>query len=336
MYGKELSDEIYTLFNDKKDFIPNKYIKLFNVNLEDLLQRLENFQVVDGEFKDEQVWTFIMAVGYATAGLNGIKHLIKQLTNLDVDDEYCIYLEGSPFPPRKNEGNSVIDLAIGNIKSYKKSGMKLGNKSENFICFCEMKWDADISKKVKGDINRNQLIRIIDNAINYQKYENNIYKYASQVYVNIITPNLFLNNYKNNYLSRLYQYKFKEYSSNIQNVVCELENHNQLLPRRNEDNWKYSLGNLDNLTINCLTYDDLFLNLPNSTIKDKILAFWNQHKKMSSGISVLPNSNDLDYEYRKNTKEFKKIYKFCNDSADFLSWFTDINFSRGFSIVNIF
>ena len=67
--------------------------------------------------EDEQVWTFLAACGYAIAGAQGVEKLTKILTGLDLTQpkDAKIWMEVLPLPPRKGEGNTNLDLALGTI-----------------------------------------------------------------------------------------------------------------------------------------------------------------------------------------------------------------------------
>ena len=89
-------------------------------------------------FKDEQVWTFLAACGYAIAGAEGVKKLTKILTGSDLSQPDCakIWMEVLPFPPRKREGNTNLDLALGTIKCRDETtGV---NKARISISFLDM------------------------------------------------------------------------------------------------------------------------------------------------------------------------------------------------------
>jgi len=232
---------------------------------------------------NENIWTFLIVCGYAIAGTNGVAELSKQLTcnsNIMVTEDMRIWLEPLPYPPRNKEGNSHIDLAIGTIekrminKQSSDSGIQLSSVNESWICFSEMKWYSDISLKVSNDLNRNQLIRIIDNAICFQNASSNNPVYAKEVYVTLVTPEIL---YKSG--SRLYSYKFNEYEYNKNNIVDDLNN--SCLTERNEAYWKYPADIIDRMTslnLNWVTYETLFNNLPSSSLKNDISEFFVSNK----------------------------------------------------------
>ena len=221
-------------------------------------------------FKDEQVWTFLAACGYAIAGAEGIEKLTKILTGLDLTQpkDAKIWMEVLPFPPRKREGNTNLDLALGTIKCRDETtgGIKLGSQSPSWICFCEMKWYSDISTSTTHDIHRNQLARVVENAL----YFNDGDRLSDCVYVALVTPKAFKNREVN---SRLYQYKFEEYEADRNQLVkdieaCVLKKH------------KHASGNVADrvgrLTLRWPTYDEIFANIPDSAISKELKKFWQE------------------------------------------------------------
>ncbi|MDE2705558.1 MAG: hypothetical protein OXI35_10855, partial [Gemmatimonadota bacterium] len=149
--------------------------------------------------EDEQLWTFLAACGYAIAGAEGVKKLTKILTGSDLPQPDCakIWMEVLPFPPRKQESNTNLDLALGTIKRRegKTSGIKLGSQSPSWICFCEMKWYSDIATRTTHDIHRNQLARVIENALYFNDNDGDRHsdcmdgdRYSDCVYVALVTP----------------------------------------------------------------------------------------------------------------------------------------------------
>ncbi len=85
------------------------------------------------------------------------------------------------------------------------SGIQLSDTDKSWICFCEMKWNSDISITVTYDLERNQLARVIENALCFQSDK---HQYADEVTVTLVTPEMF---YISKCKSRLFQYKYEEY-----------------------------------------------------------------------------------------------------------------------------
>ena len=185
----------------------------------DLLKRVRSCEGVERLCNDEQVWTFLAACGYAI-DCKGVEKLTKILTGLDLPqpEDAKIWMEVLPLPPRAREGNTNLDLALGTItcRGETTGGIKLGSQSSSWICFCEMKWYSDISTRTTHDIHRNQLARVIENAL----YFNDGARPSGCVYVALVTPKAFKNT---NVKSRLYQYKFEEYEADRGHLLKDLK-----------------------------------------------------------------------------------------------------------------
>jgi hypothetical protein len=134
-----------------------------------------------------------------------------------VGKEDKIWLEALPYPPREKEGNTNLDMALGRISrrtlgkkenhsETKGNGIEYGGGG-GFICFCEMKWYSDISKSVTHDQHRNQLVRVIDNALSFEDKEGGL---PERIFVTLVTPEVFKDRKPK---SRLYAYKFEEYAN---------------------------------------------------------------------------------------------------------------------------
>lgn len=221
--------------------------------------------------EEEQLWTFLAACGYAIAGAEGVKKLTKILTGSDLPQPDCakIWMEVLPFPPRKNEGNTNLDLALGTIKCRGETtgGIKLESQYPSWICFCEMKWYSDISTSTTHDIHRNQLARVIENALYFNDRDGDSVdgaRYSDCVYVALVTPKVFKNREVN---SRLYQYKFEEYEADRGHLVKDLEEKSE-----------HAIGDMEDrikrLTLRWSTYDEIFDEIPDSAISKELTKFW--------------------------------------------------------------
>lgn len=267
------------LLNENKDLIENNLYLGF-AKWDNLIKKIEEYEEIkiENEIKDEQIWTFLVGCGYAAAGKEGIDKISKLLTGskkmVKANDK--IWFEVLPLPPRKKEGNTHLDLAVGNITQRKEtdSGIELSDNEDDWICFCEMKWDSDISTKVSFDLHRNQLIRVIENALSFQNEKD---KYSKDIYVTLVTSEEYYNN--ENY-SRLYQYKFIEYKNNPNYIFKDIERSN--LDKNEYNSWKYPnniKSQIDNLNLNWTTYNDLFESLPVSSISNELKSFWKHYNK---------------------------------------------------------
>ena len=268
------------ILNNNREQI-EKWLYLGYVKWGTLINRLEKEQNSQKPMSDEQLWTFIMASGYAIAGQKGLAKLAYFMTGKKqtIKDNSQIWFEVLPLPPRKNEGSTHLDLALGAIKKRNgtESGIEFDREAPSWICFCEMKWFSDIAYGVTNDIERNQLIRVIENAVTFQADGNR----PENIFVTLITPNKLK---ESNIRSRLYHYKFEEYKSGVasrkgHDLMFEEIKQCQLEPQ-NKKQWKYPeeikiRELLANLNLNWISYEVLFRNLPNSKISDGIKKFWN-------------------------------------------------------------
>jgi len=243
---------------------------------DDLTARVEREEAKPaGDCVDEQLWTFLVACGYAIAGEQGVAELTRILTGSDQESPANpkIWFEVSPVPPRKNEGNTRLDLALGTIavRQGAEAGVTLDDAASPWICFCEMKWHADIDVKVAHDVHRNQLARVIENALCFQDAG----RYAEKVYVTLVTPAAFRDAPLK---SRLYQYKFEEYKADPASLIADLEA--CVLEKREEPGWSYPADlarRVTCLSLRWVTYDELFQGLPGSPIAEELANFWKQH-----------------------------------------------------------
>lgn len=253
-----------------------KYLYIGYARWDDLIKRVATQEQTSlYDFADEQIWTFLVGCGYAIAGEQGVAMLTNTLTgsNQRAPTNSKIWFEVLPIPPRKGEGKTHLDLALGTIARRKgtESGIKLDAAESSWICFCEMKWYSDISTSVTCDIHRNQLARVIENALCFQDSG----KYGEEVYVTLVTPAIFRNA---TLKSRLYQYKFGEYSTNRTCLTDELNA--CILKKNNQPDWSYLpdlTQRVASLSLWWATYDRLFANLPDSAIAPELKNFWRQY-----------------------------------------------------------
>jgi hypothetical protein len=243
---------------------------------DDLVARVERQEGKDSsDYDDEQVWTFLVGCGYAIAGEDGVARLTEALTgsNQKSPANPKIWFEVLPVSPRKREGETHLDLALGTIavRAGTGAGIKLDDVESPWVCFCEMKWYADIAVSVAYDVHRNQLARVIESALCFQDCG----RYADQVYVALVTPASFR---AARLKSRLYQYKFEEYNANPASLMADLEA--CILAKNEQVGWSYPpdlAQRVASLSLRWATYDELFENLPHSAIAAELKDFWSQH-----------------------------------------------------------
>ena len=246
------------------------------VHWEDLMRKLGSQErSVRGAFRDEQVWTFLAGCGYAISGADGLAKLTNILTGADLPqpDDAKIWLEVLPLPPRDDEGPTHVDLAIGSIsrRGSSRSGINLGHGPRPWICFCEMKWLSDISLSVTYDPDRNQLARVIENALCFQDQG----RYSDKVYVALVTPATFK---RPDSEFRAYQGIFQEYESDRARLGHDLDTCR--LEKRDRADWKYPVGTgdrIEGLNLKWPTYEELFSGIPSSAISGGLQAFWERY-----------------------------------------------------------
>ena len=237
-------------------------------NWDDLLHRVETQEEVkNGDFSDEQVWTFLVGCAYAMQGEQGISTLAQILTEVDTYRISKVWFEVLPLSPRSREGSTHLDLALGNIelRNGTQSGVELGGAESNWVCFVECKWYSDISGSVSYDKQRNQLARVIENAM----YFNQGNRFAEEVHVTLVTPEIFKLDQPT---SRLYQYKYSEYSNEktrLNHLTRDLTV--SCLPLR--DCLRDVCDRLPKVRLHWVTYETLFQRAPDSELKQPFLEF---------------------------------------------------------------
>ena len=256
------------------------YLYMGWVRWDEMVKRVDRL----GKQDDEQMWTFLVACGYAIAGEEGVAKLTRTLTGSSYRPPMStkVWFEVSPVPPRKREGDTHLDLALGTIavREGTEAGIRLDDAESPWICFCEMKWYADIDVKVSHDVQRNQLARVIENALCFQHSG----RYADRIHVTLVTPSVFRDavSHVPPLRSRLYQYKFEEYdkpdraSLMADLEACPLEKNRQ----PEQPDWFFPRDLAERakslLALRWVTYDELFddKNLPDSPIAAELKDFW--------------------------------------------------------------
>ena len=253
----------------------NEYLYVGSADWDRLIEGVEDQERAGSDdFDDEQVWTFLVGSAYAMGAEQGVATLSALLTGSPQlpPGRPKIWFEVLPIPPRGDEGNTHLDLALGTIalREGAKTGIELDDAECPWVCFCEMKWYSDISTGVENDPHRNQLARVIENALCFQGGG----RYADNVHVTLVTPRIFRHEEPK---SRLYQYKFDDYSVPTQLIedleACALE-------PRNQPDWCYPSDlakRTENLSLHWTTYDELFENIPDCPLAPELKSFWRQY-----------------------------------------------------------
>ncbi len=208
---------------------------------------------------DEQLLLFKIVNEY----LNDTNTLYKLLTKQDRKSHCEIAVEAQPLTLRTDEGNSLLDLAMGSIKrrGTTTSGIDLDkdNEEQDFV-FCEAKWKSDLSVGVTKCSFRNQLQRVIENALLFAG-EN----FKGNIFVTLITPELYKKHYELGLYTRFYSCKYTEYKGNIKGTFLrelDLIQEANLIPFKNNKNRYIIEKNLDKLILNWVTFEELIENLP--------------------------------------------------------------------------
>jgi hypothetical protein len=247
------------LDNHRKEIL--SYLILGRAKWEKLINIVKDQELTGAsDFANEQIWTFLIGCGYTLNDEAGIKELTRTLTGSDQAKpiQNKIWFECLPLPPRQGEGNTSIDLALGTISNRNRTrgGIELGDSEHTWICFCEMKCKSDISSGTIHDRQRNQLLRVIENALCFQ----NSGRYAEKVFVTLVTPAAF--RYAN-LKSRLYQYQYEEYKNDYTRIIGDLRECS--LMQRAQTNWYYPADitrRIEKLSLNWVTYEEILTHLP--------------------------------------------------------------------------
>jgi len=238
-------------------------------NWDDLVDRIEcqeRSQCTD--FADEQAWTFLVGCAYAMRGICGTTALARLLTEDNTACATKAWFEVLPQPPRSREGSTHLDLAFGSIalRSGTQSGIELSQDKPSWICFVECKWYSDISGSVSYDKHRNQLARVIENAIYFNQGD----RFADNVHVTLLTPDTFRSCQAK---SRLYRYKYQEYS-NTDGADIRTDLQTSCLPHRRT--FPQVDERLRSLRLHWITYESLFQGVPDSELKQAFIDFTNR------------------------------------------------------------
>ena len=218
----------------------------------------------------EKLWTFLVACGYAMAGYSGIERLTTILTGKDQPQPTSprVWLEGMAVQPRIREGATHVDLALGSVRrrGASNSGIEFNNAHVSWICFCEMKWNTDISSSVTYDTKRNQLARDIENALCFQRNGS----YPVSVYFAVVAPSFFESRYP------VLRERFAEYNSDRSCLVTDLNECS--LQKNSRVDWRCPVD-MDARARNALVlrwvdFSELIDHLPESEISEEIRALW--------------------------------------------------------------
>lgn len=209
-------------------------------------------------YRIEKVWNFL--VTDILSNSSNRNHYIELFCNkeIEIDTYLDIWYEAMPLSSRRgksgnSEGNTKLDLAFGNIKNRAntKSGIEYDpEKKGSWVCFVESKLLSDCSTKVSHDPLKNQIIRVIENLLCFQKDD----KFPQNLFFALLTPKIFRENPK----SKLYGYKMNEYKT-PKDILDDIKK--SQIPERRQKNWCYPEDLEDRikmLKITWITYEEIF------------------------------------------------------------------------------
>jgi hypothetical protein len=237
----------------------------------------------DRGIRDEEVWTLLFAYGFIVVegGLTRLANLL--IEGIVPPTPFKLWLEMLPLPPRQGqEANSNIDLVAGHqqIRPRTAAGIEYHKPDEGtgWICMTEVKWLEDIATKTRYDPHRNQLARVIENALTFQQ-PGNPPSYPEAVHVTLLTPAIFKPLPGITTGSRLYVYRFNEYSQG-DGILNDINDINER--RRNTLTWVYPnlQGRMLSLHMHWVTFEQLLVAMPDSEYKQHLTAFLGDNQQL--------------------------------------------------------
>ena len=229
------------------------------------------------EGADEQLLVLKIVEQYIRESKLNILYKLLTRKETNPKDTIKIGVEAQPLTHREKEGNTYLDLAMGSIKKRgnTESGIELDttNKEQDFV-FCEAKWKSDLSVGVSKCSIRNQLQRVIENALIFVG-EN----FKGNIFVALITPEIYKKHYELGLNTRFYSCKYFEYKGNIRGTFLrELDLIKELgvIPFNDEKGVERKSKyreivekNLDKLILNWVTFEELITEISNDSLKSE-------------------------------------------------------------------
>lgn len=217
----------------------------------------------DNIYGNEVVWNFLIAHILSNPSSQKKYFQIFCDDSIPITSNYDIWFESQPVSPRKDrqghtEKNTHLDIAFGSITSRPRLGSKQPSKSgiqydnqndDGWVCFVEGKYDSELSKQTKHDSSKNQLTRVIENALCFQGNG----CFPKKLFVALLTPKAYLNDCKKNYYKKIKEYEKPE------NILKDVES-SQIQRRSSQKDWMYPTNineRLKLLKINWLSYEDI-------------------------------------------------------------------------------
>lgn len=249
---------------------PPPSLAICNVAWPDFIERVRALEADEASIDDEQVWTVLVAYGYSFAE-DGPTRLASQVFGGALPGGAPrTWIEYMPESPRRQEGPTHLDLAFGDIvqrgNTYGGIAFDAARAGAGWCGFVEAKWLSDISCRVSYDPKRNQLLRVIENALTFQAETGVL---PGSVSVAILTPATF----KRHPATRFYGLKFQEYSADKQAIERDLSSLSLAVATR--PSWRYPPNmaeRLSRLQLHWATYEDLLAAMPASAYRTELLS----------------------------------------------------------------
>jgi hypothetical protein len=181
------------------------------------------------------------------------------------------------LPEKEREKLILIWPWVQLLGGMELSGVELENVESSWICFCEMKWYSDISCNVSYDQHRNQLVRVIENALCFQNKD----KFAEKIHVVLVTPKVFQ---QATAKSRLYQYKYSEYDSDPSRIEGDLDMCQLVENDRVDWNYPEIRDRIAKLSLGWISYEALFESMPVSGISDEVQRFFAENNESGKWV----------------------------------------------------
>jgi len=220
------------------------------------LDEIRRSLVADNRWWNEKVWTYLVADILANSPNS--ERYVQMLCGGDVVTGRTrdVWFEAQPMGPRKGtrdetESNTTLDLALGDVcvRGNSAAGIAYSKADTSWTCFVEAKVLSDCSADVTHDPLRNQLTRVIECVLCFQSSA----CFPDKVFFTLLTPRLF----RDNPMSRLYGYKFREYEQDRRRILDDIAR--SRIPRRIDLDWKYPdlERRLDALRLSWVTYEEI-------------------------------------------------------------------------------
>ena len=259
-------------------------LKLGWVNKPALIERVRNIEKSNAPIKDEQVLTYLCVYGYAIH--DGGPQRLARLLLEDDRASYVgqIWFEFLPSSPRENEGKTHADLILGHVRGRDEtdSGIEFAKpgSGDSWVAIIEAKLLSDISCHVTHDPLRNQLLRVIENALTFQDSSREM---PDTAHVVLLTPELFVQHPR----TRFYGCKFQEYRPDpsrvkVQAIQKDLRSV-QLARSATRPDWQYPDDieqRLNALKLHWVTFESLVRGMSDSAFKSDLLTLLKREKSL--------------------------------------------------------